>query len=273
MRDRPIGVFDSGLGGLTAVREIIKVMPEEDIIYFGDTGRVPYGSKSRETIIRYALQDINFLKSLKVKTIVAACGTVSSALTGYKAHAPFIGVLFPTCSAAVKATKNKKICVIGTSATVRSGAYRKQINDIDSSIIVYQADCPLFAPMIESGFVSRDDKIVKEVVRHYIEPVRKFNADTLILGCTHYPIIREAISDVIGYNVNIIDSGKETARFVRRRLESGNLFTLRKSEGTREFYVSDSVEEFCSTARIFLGMDISSGVRKIDINAFQKGEV
>ena len=268
MRNRPIGIFDSGVGGLTAVKEIMRIMPQENLIYFGDTGRVPYGSKTRNTIIKYALEDINFLNSLNVKMIVAACGTVSSVLTDFSTCVPFTGVLFPTCSAAIKATKNKRICIIGTSATVKSGSYKKQINDIDSSMTVYQISCPLFAPMIESGFISEDNEIVKLVVKYYIEPIKNFQCDTLILGCTHYPIISEAISKEVGKNINIIDSGKETAKYVMQKLDSLGLRRTDSSVGKREFYVSDGTEEFYNTSRIFLGESIDTDIKEININDF-----
>ena len=269
MKNRPIGVFDSGLGGLTAVKELLKILPNEDIVYFGDTGRVPYGNRSRETIIRYATEDINFLLSKNVKMIVAACGTVSSVAfdVGVDLNLPFVGVIEPTAKSAVSATANGKIGVIGTTATIKTGAYRNEINKLDKNIEVFEQDCPLFVPLVENGFIG-DDAVTKAVAERYLHSLRAQNIDTLILGCTHYPIISDIISSVIGANVTIINSGKETALLAYNKLKALNLLNTDKKTSSCSFYISDSPEAFDKTAHIFLGTSVYQNVQKIDINDY-----
>ena len=185
MDNRPIGIFDSGLGGLTAVKEILSILPQEDIVYFGDTGRVPYGTRSKETIMKYAKQDMAFLQSKNVKMIIAACGTVSS-VAGHIGEAlslPFTGVLKPTALAACLATHKKRIGIIGTTATIKSGSYQKAILEINPDIQVFAQDCPLFVPLVENGFTSPDSDIVLSVIKHYLQPFMDADIDTLILGC------------------------------------------------------------------------------------------
>lgn len=253
-----IGVFDSGLGGLTAVKELLNVLPNEHIVYFGDTGRVPYGNRSRETIIQYAVQDANFLLSKNVKIILAACGTVSSVARelGDKFTVPFTGVVEPTAAAAVKATKIKKVGVIGTTATINSNSYKKEIERIDSSIEVYQQDCPLFVPLVENGFFQKEDPIAFMAVERYLRKIKLSGIDTLILGCTHYPILKEIISAVMGEGVTLIDSGRETALHAEKLLCEKKLLNLQKKKGSCEFYVSDRAEGFSYMAGLFLGREI-----------------
>ncbi len=267
MNDSAIGIFDSGLGGLTAVKELVRVLPHENIIYFGDTARVPYGSRSKSTIIRYARQDADFLLSRGVKMIIAACGTVSSVATGLKDElpVPFTGVVVPTAEAAVRSTKNGRIGVIGTSATVNSGSYRQEILLRDSKIRVFQQDCPLFVSLVENGFISEKDDIVKLVVQRYLEKLKADGIDTLILGCTHFPIIARAISDYLGDGVTLINSGKETALYAAQLLKDRHLLTPCQSDGECRYFVSDTVEEFRRTAEIFLGRDVSTDVSHITL--------
>lgn len=269
MKNRPIGVFDSGLGGLTAVKELMKIMPNEDIVYFGDTGRVPYGNRSRETIIKYAVDDINFLISQNVKMIIAACGTVSSVAfdVGVDLSVPFTGVVEPTSQAAVEATKNGRIGIIGTTATIGTGAYKNKIQQLNSDIEVFEQDCPLFVPLVENGFIN-GDPITFAVAERYLAGLKNKNIDTLILGCTHYPIISNIISQVIGTNVTIINSGKETALFAYEKLRALNLLTELPKRGKCSFYVSDSIESFSKTAELFLGVGASQYVKKIDIEQY-----
>ncbi len=267
MKNKPIGIFDSGLGGLTAVKEINKLMPTEDIIYFGDTGRIPYGNRSYETIIKYARQDIAFLKAMDVKIISAACGTVSSALIKTNSEENVIGVIEPTCIAAANLTKNKIIGVIGTSATINSNAYKYQLSKIDNNIIVHQQSCPLLVPLIENGFIAKSDEILCKTVQMYIEPFIELNVGTLILGCTHYPIIESVISNLLP-DIKIINSGKETAKFIYKKLTEQNLRNTKNTPGTIKFFVSDSTENFSDSATKFLGYDICKNVQKIDINAY-----
>lgn len=270
MNNAPIGVFDSGLGGLTAVRQLLKAMPNEKIIYFGDTGRVPYGSRSDSTIRRYALQDAKFLLKHKVKMIVAACGTVSSVAVNLKNDlpVPFTGVVAPTCFAAVKATKNKKIGVIGTSATINSHSYKNTIGRFDPDICVVERDCPLFVPLVENGFIDRDDPVLRLVAEKYLDDIIKAGVDTVILGCTHYPIIKDAISAVTGAGVTLIDSGRETALYAEKILRENNLLTHGKQQGDCEFYVSDAPEGFEKIAGVFLGENVKHKVEQINIDLY-----
>ena len=209
-----IGVFDSGLGGLSAVKEFLHVLPNEKIIYFGDTGRVPYGNRSRETISKYALQDANFLLKHNVKTVVAACGTVSSVagdMLEEKLSVPYTGVVNPTAFIADRKTKNGKIGIIGTAATISSHSYKLRLEKLNPKYKVYEQACPLFVPLVENGFICRDDQIVRLVIRRYLSELKETGVDTLILGCTHYPLLRDAIADFMGDGVTLVDSGYETA--------------------------------------------------------------
>ena len=270
MNNAPIGVFDSGLGGLTAVRELRNVLPNENIIYFGDTGRVPYGTRSDETIRKYARQDTDFLLKNNVKMIIAACGTVSSVADNLKRDlpVPYTGVVSPTCFAAVKATKNKKIGVIGTKATINSHSYRGIIRGFDSEAEVIEQDCPLFVPLVENGFIGRDDPITKLVIERYLGNIMESGADTLILGCTHYPIIAGAISGVIGSDVKLIDSGRETAVYAAKILKENNLLNDSSQKGRCEYFVSDTPGDFESVANVFLGENVSRDVTQIDIEKY-----
>ncbi len=267
MSDAAIGIFDSGLGGLTAVKELIKVLPHENIIYFGDTARVPYGNRSRKTIVKYAEQDAYFLLSKGVKMIIAACGTVSSVAVDLKDElpVPFTGVVVPTARAAVRATKNGRIGVIGTSATVNSGSYKNEILRADKELCVFQQDCPLFVSLVENGFISPEDDIVKLVVERYLEGLKYEGVDTLILGCTHFPIIARAVSDYLGDEVTLIDSGRETALYAAELLKENGLLSDRSDQGVCRYYVSDTVEDFKKTAEIFLDKSVGNEVSHINL--------
>ena len=210
MDNRPIGVFDSGLGGLTAVKELEKVLPGESVIYFGDTGRVPYGTRSRETVRRYARQDMAFLTRHDVKAVLAACGTVSSTAgdIGAALPVPYFDVLNPTARAAAKRTRRGVVGVIGTNATIHSGSYTKALLP---GLKVFCQACPLFVPLVESGFVEPEEEITYLAAKRYLEPLRQAGVDVLILGCTHYPIISKAIGRVMGEGVELVDSGREAA--------------------------------------------------------------
>ena len=235
--NHPIGVFDSGVGGLTAVKELRALLPHEDIVYFGDTSRAPYGNRSRDTILRYARQDVNFLLSQKVKMIIAACGTVSSvaASMGQSLPVPFTGVVTPTCRAAVKATKNKRIGVIATAATIDSGSYRKELNALHPEIQVFEQPCPLFVPLVENAFIDPGDQVTNLVAQRYLSGLRGAGVDTLILGCTHYPIISAIISKAMGDQVTLIDSGRETAVYARPIAEGSAAFGFRLPGGPKRF--------------------------------------
>ena len=258
MKDDAIGVFDSGMGGLTAVKELNAILPHENIIYFGDTARIPYGSRSPETVMRYAKEDAAFLRRHAVKMIIAACGTVSSVVgdSPFITDMPFTGVVLPTSQAAVKITRNGKIGIIGTSATVRSGSYEKAIRKLNPSITVVTQACPLFVHLVENGYTDFHNPITRLVAEEYLTPVREAGVDTLILGCTHYPVIREIIADLMGENVRLISSGAEAARYAKNCLEAQHLLSDRRTLGENTYYVSDSVEMFVENAGNFLQCDV-----------------
>lgn len=268
MRDLAIGVFDSGVGGLTAVKELNNILPNENIIYFGDTARLPYGSRSKETILKYANEDINFLRQHGIKMIIAACGTVSSVMNtkALVEDIPFTGVLLPAVQAACGATENGKIGVIGTQATIKSGSYGRAIKTIRPNSFVVGKACPLFVPLVENGYTDKDNKIARMVVEEYLEPIKNEGVDTLILGCTHYPLLKDIIADVVGEGVTLISSGEEAAKFANLCLLEQNLLNTSESIGKNTFYVSDSVEMFEENARQFLGHDVHGDVFKVDIN-------
>lgn len=266
-----IGVFDSGLGGLTAVKEFLHVLPNEKIIYFGDTGRVPYGTKSRDTIKKYSIQDTGFLLSHNVKMIVAACGTVSSVagkMLEEKLGVPYTGVVNPTVFTAVKETANGKIGVIGTPATVNSHSYRDRINKLNPELKVFEQPCPLFVSLVENGIIHRDDQITRLVVKRCLSELRESGVDTLILGCTHFPLLRDAIQDFMGDGVKLIDSGYETAVYAAKVLEEKNLLNDDGKPKTPSFYVSDTPEGFESVAGLFLGRNMEHSVTQIDIEQY-----
>lgn len=257
MDNRPIGIFDSGLGGLTVVKELQRELPGESVIYFGDTGRVPYGSKSDDTIAGYTEEIFDFLKTKNVKAVVAACGTASSVIIKKNIipEGIFTGVVVPSCLAAIERTKNGRIGVIGTKATVKSDSYASFIKKINSSIEVFSLACPLFVPLVENGMFEGDNEITRLTVKHYLSFFEDKGIDTLILGCTHYPLLKGMISETVGSGVEIIDSGKETAAIIKKMLRKEDMLSS-EEKGKYEFYVSDSVEDFSENAEIFLGREI-----------------
>ncbi|MGN0621527.1 MAG: glutamate racemase [Porcipelethomonas sp.] len=262
MNNDAIGVFDSGMGGLTAVKELNRLLPNENIIYLGDTARVPYGSRSRETVLRYAEQDVEFLRKHKIKMIIAACGTVSS-VVGTKPFVedmPFTGVILPAAQAACAATKNGRIGVIGTPATIKSGSYAKAVKSINPHASVIGNACPLFVHLVENGYTDRNNKITRLAAEEYLGPIKAENVDTLILGCTHYPVIKDIISDVMGENVNLISSGMEAAKYAQSCLLEEDLLSDRTENGKNIFYVSDSTELFRENAENFFGHPVEGEV-------------
>ena len=264
MKNNPIGVFDSGLGGLTAVREIQRIMPGEDIIYFGDTGRVPYGTRSRETIIRYTKDDIDFLLRHDIKFIIAACGTASSVALPVlrdKYDIKIMGVLESACRKAVEVTKNRRIGVIGTSGTVKSGKYGEIIKELNPDLEVFSNACPMFVPLVENGYAESEAAMI--IAKDYLKPLKEANVDTLILGCTHYPLLTKVISAIMGEEVKLLSPGALAAEEAKRYLEENNLLSDRE-EGKSEFYVSDSVESFVELGGVFLGKPIESKVHKAE---------
>ncbi len=249
----PIGVFDSGLGGLTVVRELSKRLPHEDLIYVGDTARVPYGTKSAETIRRYSLQISFFLLQRHVKMIVVACNT-SSALALRSLQnlpIPVVGVIDPGARAAVSTTNSFRVGVIGTPATVSSHAYRSAIQKYAPRTKVWEAACPLFVPLVEEGWL-RDD-VTTQVAKTYLKPVLKNNIDTLVLGCTHYPLLKDTLQSVAGHHVRLIDSAEETAKEVDERLTKLGQKNTSAKKGRGTFYVTDNTASFSRLSSQFLG--------------------
>lgn len=269
MDNRPIGVFDSGLGGLTAVKQFMKQLPHEDIVYFGDTGRVPYGTRSADTIIKYVSQDIRFLKTFDIKMIAVACGTASAvALPLPNSHTdpPVVGVLDAASEAALKATKNKKIGIAATPTTIRSKAYETKIRSISKDVEIYAAACPLFVPLVENGHTN--SKVAALVAQEYLEGLKAAGVDTLILGCTHYPLLKDVIFDIMGSNVTLIDVGEEMVKRVGRFLHEHNMLANRTGRGRCRYFVSDTIDNFEKLGSLFLQQPIEGLVNKIDIEKY-----
>ena len=253
---KSIGVFDSGVGGLTVVKELIRQLPFEDIVYFGDTARVPYGIKSKETIIRFSIENILFLLKQDVKLICVACNTVSSvALPVIRNHfrVPIVGVLTPGVREAVYATQNRRIGVIGTNSTIRSRAYENEIKQLNPLIKVTALACPLFVPFVEEGWLSGN--VVLEVARTYLKPLKSAGVDTVILGCTHYPLLKSVIKEVLGEKVELIDSARQVGMEVKKTLSVEGLLN-KERRGRHKFYVSDNPEWFTGLAERFLGQKV-----------------
>ena len=264
-KEKPIGVFDSGIGGLTVVKRIASTLPQENIVYFGDTARVPYGSKSNATVNEYAIQDAKFLINKNVKAIVVACNTVSSvALKKLRENfpVPIIGVIIPGAKTAVKETKNGRIGVIGTRATIGNKAYSEEIKLLNPNAEVFEKACPLFVPLAEEGWIKH--KATYEIAEEYLRELRDLNIDTLVLGCTHYPILAEVIQKVIGDNVKLIDSGIASADAVKTELDRYDLHSNQYSLGNQDFYVSDIPVKFKEVAELFLGKEIKQ-LQKVDL--------
>ena len=271
MDRRPIGVFDSGLGGLTAVRELARIMPEEDLVYFGDTGRVPYGSRSKETIIHYARQDVAFLNTFEPKAIVIACGTVSTTaleVLQRDSAVPIFGVVEPAARAAARLTQNGRVGLIGTEASIRSGAYERALAALDPRVEILSRACPLLVPLVENGRFQPGDPVAETVAAEYLAPMKEQDIDTLMLGCTHYPLLRPIIADYMGENVSLVDVGEQCARWVSDQLSARGLRTDRTEKGRRRYFVSDNPDGFCKQASLFLGEDVTADVNQIDITIF-----
>ena len=268
MDNRAIGVFDSGLGGLTAVKELHRLLPNEDIIYLGDTGRVPYGSRSRETIIKYAQQDIDFLLTKDIKLVLAACGTVSSTLPkeiSSKLPVPYADIVQPTAQQACALTSGGRIGVVGTNATLRSNAFGKAIRSIRADVRVFGNPCPLLVHLVENGMVQPDNQITNLTVQMYLEPLMREKIDTLILGCTHYPLLYDIFNRLLGYQVTLIDPGRCAAGYVQRYLMQHDLLADRQREGVTEYNVTDETDSFGKTASIFLGQEVAGTVNRVEL--------
>jgi len=268
MQSQPIGVFDSGLGGLTMVKELLKLLPGEDIVYLGDTGRVPYGSRSRDTITKYAKQDAAFLLEYDVKAMVVACNTVCSvALDALKNtyEIPLYEVITAPAKAAVTSTKNGKIGIIGTAATIRSKAYENALSELDNHLTLSATPCPLFVPLVEEGWIDTDNEAAIHIAKRYLSPLREKGIDTLILGCTHYPLLRNVIAKVMGEGVTLIDSGVETAKVLKKDLQERNLFSDKTTGGKVEYFVTDTIDGFSKLASQFLESDVSGMVKQVSL--------
>ncbi len=260
--DHPIGVFDSGIGGLTVVRELFRQLPGESIVYFGDTARVPYGTKSDETIQKFALEDARFLEEQGVKFIVVACNTVSSNsldLLKKSISMPVEGVIQPGARAAVGATRSGRVGVIGTDSTIASRAYERAIRDLDKNIRIFARSCPLFVPLAEEGWI--DDPVTARVAERYLSHLRRCQVDVLVLGCTHYPLLKDVIARTMGPEVVLIDSATATAAEVSRILDREHLRNTGASPPEHHFYVSDLPRRFGEVGERFLGSSLAHVVR------------
>ncbi len=267
----PIGVFDSGVGGLTVAREIMRQMPEERIVYFGDTARVPYGSKSRQTIINFSRQIVKFLYTQEVKAIVIACNTASAfALDTLRDEIdiPILGVVIPGAHAAMDATKNGRIGIIGTEGTINSKIYPKYIYALDQDIEVFAKACPLFVPLVEENWLY--DSVTVEIAERYMSELKGYNIDTLVLGCTHYPLLRHTLQKVMGENVTLVNPAYETAISLKSVLRNKDMLAVcedRENAGlAHKFYVSDGAEKFKAFANTILPCDV---MQTSDINIEQ----
>jgi glutamate racemase len=263
-KDRAIGVFDSGLGGLTVVRELIRQLPNENIIYYGDTARVPYGTKSKESIVRFSKENAKVLLKHKVKMIVVACNSSSSyALSTLRKefHLPIVGVIKPGAKKAVESTKNNRVGVIATSATINSQEYTKTIKRYNSAIKIFDKACPLFVPLVEEGWSNK--QITLKIANEYLSPLKKYHIDTLILGCTHYPLLKGVLKKAMGGKISLVDSAREVAFEVKQILGriGNNRSPTRKAR--YKFLISDKPQQFEKIAKKFLGFEINKGVKHV----------
>jgi glutamate racemase len=256
---KPIGIFDSGIGGLTVMAELIKTLPKEDLIYFGDTARVPYGSKSKEVVTAFSQEIVAFLLRFDVKMIVVACNTASAyaiASLREKVRVPILGVIEPGSLAAATASSSRRMGVIGTEGTIKSKSYEKAIRFYGPDIKIFTKACPLFVPLVEEGWT--DHPVTYSVAREYLKGLVKKNIDTLLLGCTHYPLLRPVIRKTVGKRIGIIDSAVATALEVKNILDSKGIENEKKKKGSYKFFVSDSPEKFRLIGRRFLKEHIKS---------------
>ena len=256
-----IGVFDSGIGGLTVLHEIIEALPRENTVYLGDTARSPYGTKSVDTVLRYSFENSEFLVEKGVKILVVACNTSTAvALERLRAELdlPVIGVIGPGVRRALASTKNKKVGVIGTEATIQSGAYTRALKAADATVEVYSRACPLFVPLVEEGWT--DNTVVEMTVKAYLESLKQSGIDTLILGCTHYPLLKKAIRRFLGSSVRLVDSAEETATEVAALLKK-SMIARKTGTGVHSFFVTDAPDRFIKVGHRFLGEKVESAVR------------
>ncbi len=269
--DVPIGVFDSGVGGLTVVKEIMRQLPGESLVYFGDTARVPYGSKSQNTVCKYSRQIVRFLQTKKVKAIVIACNTASAlALDEIREEidVPIMGVVEPGAVMAANTTKTNNIGIIGTESTIKSGIYNKCLHRINPEITVVSKACPLFVPLVEEGLW--EDRVTEDIVGRYLHELKEYEIDSLILGCTHYPLLRRTIGREMGEGVKLVNPAYETAKCLKTLLAEKNLLSgvgLDEKEPTYDYYVSDGVDKFISFAEDVLSCHVGQA-KVVDIEAY-----
>jgi glutamate racemase len=271
MDNRPIGVFDSGLGGLTAARELMDLLPNESIVYLGDTGRVPYGTRSRETILKYARQDINFLNTFDLKAILIACGTVTTnglEQIQQEYALPILGVAEPAARAAAAATRSGRIGLIATPASIRSGIYERIIRAENPNAAVFSISCPLFVPLVENGHYALGDRMIELAAEEYLTQLKEQEIDTLILGCTHYPLLSDVIQAFLGPEVTLINSGAEGALSFRKTLAEGGLLAdpLNRQPAVYHYYVTDRTEQFSRLAAVFLGRPVQGQVEQVVVD-------
>lgn len=263
----PIGVFDSGLGGLTVAREIVKILPNEDIVYLGDTARVPYGTRSKRTVTQFALEDAKFLLNKKVKCIVIACNT-ASALSGKAVRNKFevkvFEVITPASREAAKLSKSGRIGVIGTRATISSSAYKKELLKNKSNLKIIEVACPLFVPFIEEA--ETKGELIEKLIKKYLKEIKNKKVDTLIMGCTHYPIIRNLIQKEVGKSVTLINPGSAVAKELNRYLVKNGLKNSHNRLGKREYFVTDLTERFTKVAEMFLGDEIKDKIKQVSLD-------
>ncbi len=265
IKENPIGIFDSGIGGLTVVKKIDSFLPNEHFVYFGDTARVPYGSKSNSTVIDYSIQNTNFLLKKNVKMVIVACNTASSiAIPALeeKFHIPIIDMIEPGTRMALEKTRSGRIGVIGTYATINNKAYSKELFKLDSKLQIFEKPCPLFVPLAEEGLI--DHPATKLIAEEYLKELRNLKIDTLILGCTHYPILSKVIQETIGEDVKLIDSGVAASILVEKYLKELNLNNDTELRKPNQFYVSDLPNKFREVAELFLGKPLNN-LTKIDL--------
>ena len=265
MDNRPIGIFDSGIGGLTVMREVRKILPHEEIIYFGDTARVPYGTKSKDTVTRFSRENIRFLLRFNVKLVIVACNTASSLSLPVLARSfkvPIIGVIKPGVRRALEGRQRGVVGVIGTRATVSSGAYEALLKKLDPSLRVISKSCPLFVPIVEEGWL--DSRVTSNIIREYLDEFKKKKIGSLILGCTHYPLLKPAIKKYMGKDVELIDSACETAKMVRDVLAGKGLLSNKRRRPRHKYFVTDEPSVFKSVGEMFLGGRIET-IKKVRI--------
>lgn len=269
-KNDPIGIFDSGVGGLTVLREIIKLLPTEDFVYFGDVGRTPYGGRSKEIITSFTRQDIAFMMEQQVKFIICACNSASSTampelVDDYNIE--IIGVIEPGAKAAVTKSKNGKIGIIGTHATINSNAYAKSIHAIEPELKVFSLACPLFVPLAEEGYLDKEATYL--IARDYLQTMLDVGIDTLVLGCTHYPMLKDVIATIMGEKVTLIDSGEETAKAALKIISEKNLLNsnIEDITGGMKYFVSDVPDKFTKVASNFMGREINN-IMRIDISKY-----